>query len=203
MANKFAIERNILAAALACAAKKDARYYLNGVLIEPLASGFCAVATDGKILFAGQGRSGDTPTKPIIIPRDACEVALKTKQKVMICEEKDDGTYTLADSVLFKPVDGTFPNWRSVIPRAEGDPNPRFAPIAPGVLSTLAKSAKEIGIKDDHISPVIPDDLARTALFVQEDCLWAVAPLKVNSDAMENACRLPGWFTMRGTHNDH
>lgn len=195
MTNKFAIERNILAAALACAAKKDIRSYLNGVFIEPLASGFCVVATDGVILFAGLSSNADTPTKPIIIPRDACEAALKTKRKSMVCEEKDDGTYGLADSILFKPVDGTFPNWRSVIPRAEKGLAPMFAPIAPGVLSTLAKSAKELGIKDNHISPVIPDDLSRTALFVNGDCLWAVAPLKVNSDAMENACRLPGWFT--------
>lgn len=199
MTNTFAIKRDILAAALVCAAKKDIRYYLNGVLIEPLASGYCAVATNGHILFAGLSRNADTPAKPIIIPRDACEAAVKSiRQKVMICEEKDDGTYVLADSILFKPVDGTFPNWRKTIPRSQGESSPRFGPIASGVLSTLAKSAKEVGIAGDRIVPVIPDDLARIALFVNGDCLWAVAPLNVENDEMVDACRLPGWFTDEG-----
>lgn len=195
MTNTFAIERDILAAALVCAAKKDARYYLNGVFIEPLSSGYCVVATDGTILFAGMSRNADTPTKPIIIPRDACEAALKTKRYAIICEEKEDGTYILADSIAFSPVNGTFPIWRNAVPRPKGVSTPEFGPLSPDVLGTIAKSAKSLGIKQDCVTPVFPHGPTSSALFTHGEYLWVAAPLRVKSDEMVNACWLPNWFT--------
>lgn len=191
--NAFVIERDILAAALACAAKKDVRFYLNGVLIEPLASGYCVVATNGHVLFAGEGRCDNTPAKPVIIPREACEAALKTKRKVMICEDKGDGTYVLADSILFRPVEGTFPNWRRVVPRTQEDIPLGFGPLAPDVLNTLSKSAKELGIK--CITPVFPLGHDRAAMYVREDYLWVAMPLRVKGEEMKAACCLPDWLT--------
>lgn len=116
-----------LKAALHCAASKDARYYLNGVLLECCANGDVhIVSTDGNTLFAGLVAApdvawGENPQRGpwrMIVPRDAVATAIKAplgKKGMVNLQAMPDGRYMLNDTV-FSPIDGVFPDWRRMCP---------------------------------------------------------------------------------------
>lgn len=122
------LNRSKLKAALCCAAKADVRYYLNGVMIERTPNGdLHYISTDGHRLFAGvqyaQNVMDDRPHYglfTLIIPRDAVERAVKGRSSMDIIELKTTGDddWQLGD-IVFRPIQGTFPNWRRVLPMIE------------------------------------------------------------------------------------
>lgn len=126
------IAKNQLKAALSHASDKDVRFYLNGVLLECCADGnIHLVATDGCRMFCGLIHAANVqwtgePQKgpfSMIIPRDAIKTALKAKTPALTLSALPDGRYTLGD-VLFSPIDGRFPDWRRVIPKADREQKP-------------------------------------------------------------------------------
>lgn len=111
---------DMLEAALICASREEIRYYLNGVYVDPAG---LVVATDGHRLFAGDFTPDNSrATLPAfegwIIPRDALQRALKAAPK----RAKDPAARVLEISpervgdVVCQPIDGSFPDWRRVIP---------------------------------------------------------------------------------------
>lgn len=100
-------------ALLAIAPKKEVRYYLVGVLIDP--KGY-AVATDGHTLLSVRIEAFDGV--PFIIPRDVLTSAVKatgSKGCIAISQKTLQPTGT-AMTIDFTPVDGKFPEWRRVLP---------------------------------------------------------------------------------------
>ena len=101
------VDSKIIKAIVLAAAKKDIRYYLNGVFINEQH----IVATDGARMNAykhGQEwEHGD-----IIIPIDKVELALKMKTK-QIKIEKDS-----INGIPFGTIDGKFPDYLRVIPQS-------------------------------------------------------------------------------------
>jgi hypothetical protein len=121
------IQKSQLKAALTHAAKSDIRYYLNGVMLEFTASGpMHIVATDGHRLFCGLVDKPDWMNEPqkgpfsIIIPVETVKKACASKDGTLQLKAFGDGSYTLGDC-LFRPVEGTFPDWRRVSPKS-GEP---------------------------------------------------------------------------------
>lgn len=111
---------DMLEAALICASREKTYYYLNGVYVDPAG---LVVATDGHRLFAGDftpdNSRADLPAfAGWIIPRDALQRALKAAPK----RAKNPAARVLEISpervgdVVCRPVDGSFPDWRRVIP---------------------------------------------------------------------------------------
>jgi DNA polymerase-3 subunit beta len=101
-----------LKAALICASTEQARYYLNGVYVDP--KGFI-VSTDGHRLFCAQIDLGDqAPFDGWIIPRDAIKQALNGYKGDVI-----EITQTRVGVVSCRPIDGTFPDWRRAMPEKE------------------------------------------------------------------------------------
>ena len=103
------LETKHLAFAAHCAPTNDVRYYLNAVLVEPKG----LVATDGHRMAAVNCDTGVSPGEDIIIPIDVVKTVLKMtlKKQVRVPLYADQ----LGD-VQFTPIDGTYPDWRGVVP---------------------------------------------------------------------------------------
>lgn len=116
-----------LAACLVLAAKQDIRYYLNGVYVELGEKETIYVATDGhRMLIIRDDRSKVEAQKPgfMIVPREAIEMALREKhaKPVVGIELRYDDEHTAnlegrLGRVFFKPIEGKYPNWRTVVPK--------------------------------------------------------------------------------------
>ena len=110
-----------LKAALVCASTEQVRYYLNGVYVDP--KGFL-VSTDGHRMFCGRIDLAGVPAfDGWIIPRDVIKRALTSYK---------DETITIAPDrvgdIACQPIDGTFPDWRRVVPTELSGENAQFNP---------------------------------------------------------------------------
>ena len=111
------IPTDLLKAALVCASNEESRYYLRGV---HLATSGHMVTTDGHRMFVA--RLTDRPAADVIVPYDAVAAALKMAG-ARVKEIEIDLAGNRIGQISFQPVDGTFPNWRAVVPTGEETPS--------------------------------------------------------------------------------
>jgi hypothetical protein len=116
---KISIQTSAIRAATICAAKKDIRYYLQGVYINVAHRDYATVCgTDGHVLFAGraaiENMASDLLPFNMIVPLDIVK-KIDKKAHAVILESLPDGTYLL-DGTRFTPLDGRFPDYSRVIP---------------------------------------------------------------------------------------
>ena len=114
----FTIKTNELKALLICAAKKDIRYYLNGVHFESSAHGIIAASTDGHRLLCINLPNEQAEGVKALIPRALIEAAVKTKAQ-LIDISIDGANVTLSSAgqnVSGSLTEGVFPDFRRVIP---------------------------------------------------------------------------------------
>ena len=182
-----------LRAVITHAAKKDVRYYLNGVLLERDTIGrFYLVATDGSRLAVGtffDPESTQAGPWQIIIPLDVCKTAAKSKVPALRLVARGDGKYEIAD-LVFTPIDGRFPDWRRVCVAT--------APIEPGDYNheLLADAVEFIRVwsGDKKQGRVLQQGRAGAQITgVDGDCLAVVMPLRLNG-ATSGADRAPRFF---------
>jgi DNA polymerase-3 subunit beta len=131
------VSADMLRAALICASKEQARYYLNGVYVD--AAGYL-VATDGHRLFAGKFTLPDdaAPFDGWIIPSDVIKRALTGyKNKTITISPNRCG------DISCQPIDGTYPAWRRVLP--QGDLSGVAAQFNPAYIADLGKMGKLLG----------------------------------------------------------
>jgi len=111
------IPTDLLKAALICASSEETRYYLRGVYLST--SGHM-VTTDGHRMFVA--RLAERPTADVIVPCYAVAAALKMAGAR--CEEIEiDLAANRIGQIQYTPVDGTFPDWRHVVPTGEETPS--------------------------------------------------------------------------------
>jgi DNA polymerase III sliding clamp (beta) subunit (PCNA family) len=119
---KITFKTSSLFAALECSAKKDIRYYLQGINIQITKDAVGMVyGTDGHILFAGQlPYEGDycPPTLNLIIPTDAVK---RLDKKAEFTDLEFDGQNYLLGGARFVPVDGRYPDIGRVIPSIDNN----------------------------------------------------------------------------------
>lgn len=106
-----------------CISSEETRYYLNGIHWEMGEKGSFFVATDGHKLAAYRNADEVKPAASMIIPRKLVRFLISHLSKSAItvsnmaysCPavkiETDDGI-----TIRAKTIDGTFPDWRRVIP---------------------------------------------------------------------------------------
>jgi len=158
-----------LKASLVCAAKKDVREYLCGVLIEVQAENILLVSADGHrasvILSKFDVDPGAVGSK-FIIPREAIESFLKVAGKnstaTIDFETQQEGEvdrvhFSISDNqghkIEGKALGGRFPDWRSIIPSV-----PRDSEKGPTVsynasyVSDFGKIAVILGSKEPIIN---------------------------------------------------
>lgn len=110
--------------------KEEVRYYLNGVYLDISEDSAFMVATDGWKLLVAPFENTDIPVGRYIIPRKLIEnikVKKNDNPKVEVTITNDvvslafDGAYFMG-----KLIDGTFPDWRRVIPQEQSGEPARF-----------------------------------------------------------------------------
>lgn len=140
------IKTAILKAALVCASTEQARYYLNGVYVDP--KGFL-VSTDGHRAFIGRIDLTDVaPFDGWILPRDAIKRAL-TGYKADLIEIAPD---RIGD-ISCRSVDGSFPEWRYIVPTELSGQLAQFNP------AYVADRGKIGEILNGRGKPILPAQL--------------------------------------------
>jgi DNA polymerase-3 subunit beta len=183
-----------LKASLLQAAKKDIRYYLNGVYIDRTNTMTHAVATDGHRMSVFTSRldaSADCEPFGIIIPRDIIEAAVKLAGK------RSDATLAYKqeqwalDGMHFDPIDGKYPDYRKVVPAPNtGD----TVPVR--VSGTYLKTAEEslnivLGNPKGKPAPGVlryPSEAGKAAVLHTHDAFVVLMPIR---DANEPFSGMP------------
>ena len=141
------IATDLLKAALICASSEESRYYLRGV---HLATSGHMVTTDGHRMFVA--RLNDRPAVDVIVPYDAVAAALKLAG-ARVKDIEIDLAGNRIGQITYLPVDGTFPNWRAVVPTGEEMPSdkpgandgPEHVHFNHTYIGDLAKMGKLLG----------------------------------------------------------
>ena len=139
----------LLKAAALAVSKKETRYYLKGVAVQADAKGSYLIATDGHRLLAFcQSREcyGGEPVN-IIIPADIL-AGIKLNKHVEIAEltQESESRWRIeycGTSIVFAPIDGTFPDWRRIAPK---ETSGELAQFDPAYIGDFAKVTKALGL---------------------------------------------------------
>jgi hypothetical protein len=147
------INLKVLAALSLCASTDKTRYYLHGVYVEIAPWHVTYAVTDGHVLVAHREElADDAPDNEMlgsfIIPTAMCaKFKLKKGASTVgtIMGDAEDLTIAYgAERIGFKPVDGTFPEWRRVVPALPmGEIKP--AQFLPSNVSRLANVGTQLG----------------------------------------------------------
>jgi hypothetical protein len=197
----IAINLKVLKAVALCASTEQTRYYLNGVCLQPdLTPGhIIMVATDGhKMLVARQEiGDGDQLAADIIIPSEIIAKIKLSKRgdniaSLAIGEEAAahcrldfaDGT-----SAGFKAIDGSFPEWRRVVPK---EVDGKTAQFNTAYLDTFRKAGElaEAGVPyflHNGCGPAV-------VRFSFDRVFGIVMPLGTSRDENKPAELLPEWL---------
>lgn len=115
---------NLLKAAALCASQDTTRYYLNGVEVRCKENTLTITATDGHRLISFRPPASFEDALPlpfsVIVPLDiikALKVTKKAPEGDLIV--RPDGTCEIkyqGRSTIFQPIDGSFPDWKRVVP---------------------------------------------------------------------------------------
>ena len=138
------IATDLLKAALLCASQEEIRYYLRGV---HLATSGHMVTTDGSRMFIA--RLNERPATDVIVPYADVQAALKLAG----ARAKDiEVTSDRIGQIAYVPVDGTFPDWRRVVPTGEETPS--------------TKPGANDGVEHVHFNHAYIGDLAKMAAIL-------------------------------------
>jgi DNA polymerase-3 subunit beta len=147
------IKLNYLKAANCAASTEATRYYLRGVSLTVTGNDIIYAATDGSKLIALRqdldGQQDILPKGGTIIPSSLIAQIKQTRQSRLCGDVAEisvvDGVVTLAvtggATYADKAIDGSFPDWRRVIPQTvSGD----VAQFDPELLAAFAKARKAL-----------------------------------------------------------
>lgn len=184
---KITLKTSVLRAALLCAAKKDIRYYLQGICISfnhPEVAMVCG--TNGHILFAGQCpidviQAPEAYGFEIIVPGDVIK-GLDKKADVVMLETIDSmpkGYYVLGNS-RFQAIDARFPDISRVIPSRDAFSEIKPSYFRPEYLCTANEAlAMYYGSKKDKCYPFAQrGDASAVVHNERNDALVVVMPMR-------------------------
>ena len=172
------IPTDLLKAALFCASNEESRYYLRGVHLST--SGHM-VTTDGHRMFVA--RLDEQPAADVIVPIDDVKAALKLAG-ARAQEIEIDLAANKIGQISFQPVDGTFPDWRRVVPTGEENPSskpelndgPENVHFNHAYIGDLAKMGKAL----DGASMLHPRSASHPCLVTfgeRADCFAVLMPM--------------------------
>ena len=173
------IATDLLKAALLCASQEESRYYLRGVHLSTTGH---LVTTDGHRMFVA--RLNERPAADVIIPYSDVQAALK------LAGARAQDIEVTADrigQIAYQPVDGTFPDWRRVVPTGEELPSgkPDDAPGAVhfnhAYIGDLAKMGKILG-GSSMLHPVSASHPCLVTFGDRADCFAVLMPLRRKID---------------------
>jgi len=167
---------DLLRASLPAVSTEPYRHYLNGVYFDP--AGWI-VATNGHVLFAAHVPAvADWAGKGAIVSGKHLAAAIKGRSPTNAAVlEWDRGNVMVraCGSIALAPIiDGTFPNWRRIVPGdCHGDPVP--AHFLPGPMQSIFAMGKALG-KTAYIVPFDPTAPHPVVLGERTDCFAIIMP---------------------------
>jgi hypothetical protein len=199
---KISLKTSVLRAALLCSAKKDIRYYLQGVCVSINHPEVAMVyGTNGHILFAGQCpidviEAPEALGFDIIIPSDVIK-AMDKKANVILLETIDSmpkGYYVLGNS-RFQAIEARFPDVSRVVPSRDAFAEIKPSYFKPEYLCTANEAlAMFYGDKKDKCYSLAQrGDASGVVHNERNDALVVVMPMRndpgiyqgLNSDFMQ------------------
>lgn len=153
------VNANLFRIAYTCASTEETRYYLNGVLVEPLPDGgVLLVTTDGHRLLCIYDRDGMAKQPTIVqLKKEALRSCVKPKignrYLEIVDETKPDSAASIIEEIVLEEiertpiasspkaiVDGTFPDYRRVVPKTLGEKSivGGFNPLYVADFATIA-----------------------------------------------------------------
>tara|TARA_R110002126_G_scaffold122307_1_gene264018 strand:+ start:2055 stop:2618 length:564 start_codon:yes stop_codon:yes gene_type:complete len=175
------IPTDLLKAALLCASTEETRYYLKGVHLST--SGHM-VTTDGHRMFVA--KLAEAVPADVILSLDTVKAALKLAPKKAAVIELNGNTF---GGVVFTPVDGTFPNWKAVIPPADGfKPGDDMTPahFNPDYIYDLGQMARALGSKTGTAFRIHAwgcENPHGVTFSGRDDCFAVIMPMRQAADA--------------------
>tara|TARA_R110000868_G_scaffold90299_4_gene250768 strand:- start:386 stop:967 length:582 start_codon:yes stop_codon:yes gene_type:complete len=182
---KITFKTTSLFAALECSAKKDIRYYLQGINIQIKKIGVGMVyGCDGHILFAGQlPYDGDYVAElNIIIPTDAVK---RLNKKAELTELEFDGQNYMLGGARFVPVDGKYPDTGRVIPDIDSSIDQSPGTYNPDLLIRgRAALALYLGVKPNYTFNFIQRGSDSAVMHAgTNECLVVIMPMRATNEA--------------------
>lgn len=182
---KITFKTTSLLAALECAAKKDIRFYLQGINIQIKKIGVGMVyGCDGHILFAGQlPYDGDYVAElNIIIPTDAVK---RLDKKLEFIELEYDGQNYMLGGARFVPVDGKYPDTGRVIPDIDSSIEQSSGTYNPDLLiRARAALALYLGTKPKDVFGFIQRGSDSAVMHAgTNECVVVVMPMRATNEA--------------------
>lgn len=184
---KITLKTSVLRAALLCSAKKDIRYYLQGICISfnhPEIAMVCG--TNGHILFAGQCpidviEAPEAYGFEIIVPGDVIK-GLDKKAEVVMLETIDampKGHYVLGNT-RFQAIDARFPDISRVIPKIDAFSELKVSYFKPEYLCTANEALAMFygDRKDKCYSLAQRGDASGVVHNERNDALVVVMPMR-------------------------
>ena len=184
---KITLKTSVLRAALLCSAKKDIRYYLQGICISfnhPEIAMVCG--TNGHILFAGQCpidviEAPEAYGFEIIVPGDVIK-GLDKKADVVMLETIDampKGHYVLGNT-RFQAIDARFPDVSRVIPSRDAFAELKVSYFKPEYLCTANEALAMFygDRKDKCYSLAQRGDASGVVHNERNDALVVVMPMR-------------------------
>jgi hypothetical protein len=184
---KISLKTSVLRAALLCSAKKDIRYYLQGICISFNHSEIAMVCgTNGHILFAGQCPIEviEAPKAygfEIIVPGDVIKAMDKKAEFVTLVTipslPKD---YYVLGNTSFQAIDARFPDISRVIPSRDAFPEQKASYFRPDYLQTANEAlAMYYGDKKDKCYSLTQrGDASGVVHNSRSDALVVVMPMR-------------------------
>lgn len=172
------VEHSIIKALLIVAAKNDIRYYLNSIAVDVRSADTTLVATDGLILLAVPiAHDHEMPLGVHKVDRVALDnLKLSSKSGSLLDVAIEDGHATIrvnATESRTKLVDGKYPDWRSVIPRASSGEKAQFNPE---LLSRLQAAFRLLTGSKTDVPTIHQNGMAGALVTSDCDALGIVMP---------------------------
>ncbi len=184
---KITLKTSVLRAALICAAKKDLRYYLQGVCISINGPDVAMIyGTDGHILFAGQCPivchvAPENYGFEIIIPSDTIKAIDKKVEFVdlMTIEGGEKGYYLLGNA-RFQAYDARYPDISRVVPARDAFSELKISYFDPELIVKGNEAlAMYYGAKKGKIFPLSQrGDYSGAIHNNQNDAVVVVMPMR-------------------------
>ena len=183
---KITLKTSVLRAALICAAKKDIRYYLQGICISINNRDVAMVyGTDGKILFAGQSPIV-CPVPPenfgfsIIIPYEAIKAIDKKSEIIDLETIEGQKNHYLLGNARFEAIDARFPDISRVVPARDAFSEQSISYFDPELLVKGNEAlAMYYGTKKGKVFPLLQrGDYSGVIHNHANDALVVVMPMR-------------------------
>jgi hypothetical protein len=212
------IDLKALKATLHAVTPTETRYYLAGVCVEISPSSATYVATDGYILFAAHREApkgeDNTLTGTWIIPHGvikAIKLGRKLGETATLELSPIGGELLLrqagASAVSFAPVDGTFPDWRRVVPGASASASSQWEPLTPdrliksgnevnqfdpALLARLQRAGQDLELgKTPYVHHPVPGNPSVVTWTGHRDALGVIMPIR----GTDEPWAAPQWVT--------